>query len=183
MPEGERGMIAGLTVRQPWAGLIGAGVKPYENRSGVPALDQGTYLAIQASRRPSRSRCGDDWDAAAAVYARHVAGGGKRVSWMDQYVALTAGGRATAASIDLAMSMPHGAITAVAVYRGAVRPDGCRPSPWLSGPFGWVLTDPVLIDPIPHKGRLWVWPVEGELLDRLKAAYDAAGGKRFRGRV
>lgn len=183
MADGKRGLIAGLTVRQPWAGLIGEGVKPYENRHGVPALDQGTYLAIQASKLPSRSRCGEDWDAASAVYARHVAGGGKRVAWMDEYASLAPGGRATASSIDFAMSRPHGAVVAVAVYRGAVRPDGCKPSPWLSGPFGWVLTDPVMIEPIPHKGRLWVWPVEGDLLERLKAAYDDAGGRRFRGSV
>ena len=42
-----------LTVRQPWAGFIAAGHKPYEFRSWRPRLAIGARLAIHAAaRRP-----------------------------------------------------------------------------------------------------------------------------------
>lgn len=43
--------ILGLTIHQPWAGLISTGVKNIENRTWKPGYDViGSYIAIHASQ-------------------------------------------------------------------------------------------------------------------------------------
>ena len=45
-----RRRIAGLTIRQPWASLIAHGPKRTENRTWLPDLEPGEFLAIHAGR-------------------------------------------------------------------------------------------------------------------------------------
>ncbi len=47
-------------------------------------------------------------------------------------------------------------------------------SPWFTGTFGWVLTDFVPITPVPCKGSKNLWPVEDELLAKVRRAWKAA---------
>jgi hypothetical protein len=50
-------------------------------------------------------------------------------------------------------------------------------APWFSGPFGWLLTDVVAIEPVPCLGAqgLWLLPpdVERQVLARERAAREA----------
>lgn len=55
----------------------------------------------------------------------------------------------------------RGAIVAVARVSGTVTASS---DPWFTGPIGWVLEDVVpLVEPIPCRGLLGLWPVAPEL--------------------
>lgn len=54
-------------------------------------------------------------------------------------------------------------------------------SPWFIGPCGFVLRDPIPVEPIPYRGQLGFWQVPDEIMRRLrftemKAASQQTGG-------
>jgi ASCH domain len=125
-----------LSVQQPWAGALIAGIKDVENRSWTTA-HRGPLL-IHASARP-------DWEAPA---------------WAWTAAGLTpppADGRP--ARKHLAAVMPLGAVLGSAVLRGIVTGSTSR---WAEpGHYHWLLGDPEPWPlPVPAAGKLGLWTWE-----------------------
>jgi hypothetical protein len=141
-----------LSVRQPWAWAIVAGVKDVENRSWVPSprfLKVGDSFLIHASQK---------FD-------------GKGYRWILENCALLG------VSIDEVPARDEfalGAIVGVAIYGGAVDESS---SPWFFGPKGWLIDRALdLVDPIFCKGALGLWDLDEAM--SWKAAEDT--GSRIR---
>jgi hypothetical protein len=118
-------MMRALTVKQPWAALIVAGIKDVENRSWFPREDQlGQRILIHAGVK--RDKDGKDCGA---------------VDYDDV----------------------KGALLGSVVLFDVV-PDSL--SDWaVEGQWHWQLVDPQPLDePIPCKGRLWLWQPPDELV-------------------
>jgi len=41
-------------------------------------------------------------------------------------------------------------------------------SPWFMGPHGFVLRDPIAVEPIPYKGQLGLWNLPDDILAKLR---------------
>lgn len=120
-----------LSIRQPWAWLILQGHKPVENRTWPTAL-RGR-IAIHAGQ--AVDRYADDWIAY----------------------------RFPAITVPRLASLPRGALVGSVELYGCVRegealPDP-RAEPWFTGPWGFLLRDPILTPPIPYTGRLGFFEV------------------------
>lgn len=171
--------IAALTIHQPWADLIAHGPKRTENRTWLPALDPGTFLAIHAGRYVTKHGQGlDHWHVAASVYAeqrKHIG----PVPILDAFEAIPPNERDGARGEKYARSaVPYGAVVAVARYRGAMREPvvvrGVR-DPWWCGPWGWCLDDVIALpEPVPCRGAQGLWSLDDEALARVRAGYRAA---------
>ncbi|MBL8924103.1 MAG: hypothetical protein JNJ54_34930 [Myxococcaceae bacterium] len=139
--------LVALTLWQPWAWAITAGLKRVENRGWrpLPGLAQpGTVIAIHAAVRQA------DWEDVAFV----------------RELAVRAG-----RGLEVPRVFVHGAITAVATLDGVVtsRDELERDQqPWWVGPLGWVLRDvrPLRV-PLACRGQQGLWPVSGELVHQV----------------
>lgn len=49
-----------------------------------------------------------------------------------------------------------------------------REAKWFQGPYGWVLTDVVAIEPVKCRGNQKLWPVPTAELDLVRARYAQA---------
>lgn len=129
-----------LTIRQPWAQLIAAGVKDVENRTWRTGV-RGR-IAIHSSAAPAKGADKEAvWDVLKRVHGGNLVAAGKSF-------------------LDLAYA-PLGAIIATADLVDCVEESD---SPWFFGPYGFVLRNVEKLEkPIPAKGKLWFWEfaVEG----------------------
>jgi hypothetical protein len=140
MSDGHRaGVTLALTVRQPWASLIAAGIKTVENRSWVREDILGHRIAIHSSGNPNPQ--------ARAYLAENLP---------------RSEGRAHKIA---AADNPLSTIVCTAVVAEFVT---ASDSWWFSGPFGWVLTDIQPCEPIRCSGALRLWSLPAEVAIRLR---------------
>lgn len=159
----ERPMRA-LTILQPWASLIVAGIKGVENRTWMPPRDMiGQRFAVHAGRK---------LDMESFTELHHGMCGFKREQWPYAKPNL----------------FPVGAVIGVATLHNYVRGDGtvepgpedhamlarepwrsltARERPWYFGPVGFVLLDPRQVEPVPCKGALGFWTLPDDVADRV----------------
>lgn len=134
-----------LTVWQPWAWAIAAGLKLVENRTWRPLpLQPGDTLAIHAAAKEP------EFDDLAMV--RHLAA------------------QAGVVMLDTA-KLVRGALVAVVTLDRVVSAVAELPREqrlWWTGPLGWVLRDVrVLPRPLGAKGQQGLWPIGGELVHQV----------------
>lgn len=132
-----------LSIQQPWAHLIFAGLKPVENRSR-PTRFRGRIFVHASARLACRN-----W---ADVFS------GPPVPWTE---GLTVDHPAPAVLPALA-DLPTGAVVgSVELYDCltlADLPKSLKRHPQAGGPFCWLLRDPrPLAFPVPAKGKLGIW--------------------------
>lgn len=144
--------FAALTVWQPWAWAIAAGLKQVENRGWKPfSLRPGDVLGIHAALRP--------------VDVHHLA------SVRENAVRAGRG-------LEVPSTFMHGALIAVATYVGVVTSREALSVDqrcWWVGPFGWVLRDVrPLPKPLEVRGQQGIWAVPGELVHQV---WDQLGGR------
>ena len=151
------GMYA-LSIRQPWAELIVRGYKDVENRNWRPSREtwehiRGTRLAIHAGKTldrdivkqaeiEQREAPGGMWEAILHVWptAKERTGG--------------IIGTAKLEGIEVYEKMPGTASGSDDVLDRS-------PSPWAFGPYGWVFSDPEILDEvIPYKGSLGLFRID-----------------------
>lgn len=140
-----------LTLWQPWAGIVAAGIKRVENRDWAPPRWLvGQQFAIHAGKR---------WDDEGATFCAKVMDWGPNPAWPP-------------------LAQVRGAVIAVATLAGCAFHDygllaGFEDqAPWFFGPYGWLLRDVVAIEPVPCRGfqKLWALPaaVEAEVRRRVE---------------
>ena len=139
-----------LTVRQPWASLIVAGVKDVENRtwpipSTAPAVP--FRLAIHSAKRVDHHDNIPAWTHLGAVMERGPIG------------------------VNVEVDRTAGCVIGLVTVTGCHRADGwpkpasiaCCPSPWAEhddGVWHWTLADSTPLPmPFHAKGRLGMWEV------------------------
>jgi hypothetical protein len=131
-----------LSVQQPWASLIVLGIKRCENRTW--ATDHRGPLAIHASGRCVLRSWAEILD------------GGDDVP-PDEEVALE-GGIVLPALASLPLGAVVGTVDLVDCLPLARLPRRLRSSPFVSGPWCWLLEDArPLASPVACKGRLRLW--------------------------
>lgn len=136
------GMLA-LTIKQPWASLIIHHGKDIENRTW-PTKVRGRIAVHSSGRLEARE----------IQLAVEVAWKLKPSSL--QTSALNAIGRAPR---DIGVIIGTVEIVDCVVWAN---------SPWFSGPYGFVLRDPIILpEPIPFKGALGFWKVPDGLIEAL----------------
>ncbi len=139
-PDGHRaGVTLALTVRQPWASLIAAGIKTVENRSWIRDDILGQRIAIHSSGNPNPQA---------------------RTYLAENLPTSEARARKIAAADN-----PLSTIVCTAVVAEFVT---SSESWWFSGPFGWVLTDIRPCEPIRCSGALRLWSLPAEIASRLR---------------
>ena len=132
-----------LTIWQPYAGLIVAGVKPVENRTWAPPCKPGTRIAIHAGSK----RDVESWE--------HC---------IDMRAELEATGQWTRGETPWPINFkgaPYSAIIGVATL-DEVRREPRGDDPWWVGPVGWYFRDPVAIQPVPCKGAQGLWSLPAD---------------------
>jgi hypothetical protein len=131
-----------LTVRQPWAWAIAAGVKDVENR-GWPTAHRG-WLAVHAAATPADAR------------------EGARCAQL-----LAAAGVAAPAEAQL----PRSAVVAVVFLHDVLPPERRLASAWAQpGCFHWLLRDArALKAPVPCSGQVQLWELSGEVSAAIDA--------------
>lgn len=123
-----------LTIHQPWAGLIMAGIKPVENRSWRPNLAPGDRFAIHAGRDAGEIA---DWvtDECARVLTR----------------------------VQAAMCLENGVILGTVRFMGVItKAEELPPEKrkWFAGPLAWLVDQPQEWNLPPKiKGKLGLWDV------------------------
>lgn len=164
-----------LTLHQPWAGLVAAGIKLVENRSRpmINARDFGKPFAIHASRlidRDAISRIGDIDDAYCGVMCLRGHGhagpcDNTRGWWHLAEITSAVIGVAT---VDRVLD-PR----ACGIYpdhpdaAAALPPDQRR---WFFGPLGYVLRDVIALpEPVPCRGWQGFWTLPDELERQVTA--------------
>lgn len=131
-----------ISIRQPWASLIAAGIKNVENRTWAPRY-RGDILIVSSRSRPALADIGRAEKICATIGARVP----------DEYplgVALCVvhfGGILHLDDIGNTVT-DHPTITEI---------DGTW---WDDGYTGWILEDVRQIDPIPVVGRLGLYDVD-----------------------
>lgn len=141
--------IRALTVRQPYAAAIMAGVKPVENRIWKRELPPGgLWIGIHAGLRSVKVDVG-------LVADMTICGG-----WVKPMPPI--------------VEMPFGALLGLAHVSEICAPEDLplwiADDPhfqwWASGPWCWVVDQVApLAEPIPMRGALGLWRVPMELLD------------------
>jgi hypothetical protein len=150
-----------LSVQQPYAGAIASGLKDVENRAWRTTYQPGGLIAVHASARPEWLAPEEAWLAAGVAPYRP---GMRRADWEA--------------------FLPLGAIVAVATFRGChrdedfpmYRPNAPRCSRWaVPCAWHWVLEQArPLPEPVPHKGRLGLRPLPGDVEIAVRAQLEAA---------
>lgn len=133
--------IYALSIKQPWAWLICAGYKDIENRNWkLPERMNGERIYVHASTKP-------------IPFNNEV---------IDYFV------KKIKISLASTLMLYSNNITKRAII-GEVTIKYCTDrsnSPWFTGKYGFVLSDPILYDkPIPCKGKLGFFIPEFEVLE------------------
>lgn len=149
MSDKDKGFPA-ISVRQPWADFIIAGIKPVENRSR-PTKFRGTIL-IHASKT--------------------IAFGADEVTPAEWKKLIKAG---LAESNDEYI-VPVGSIIGMVDIVDCVT---SHKSEYFGGPYGWVLKNPVIFEnPIEVKGQVGIFYVPKTLLKKTPAAKAIPGSSK-----
>jgi hypothetical protein len=142
-----------FTTYRPWSEAIARLGKPVENRKRACLIVKpGDLIAIHA---------GNQWDRNATMWIKHHIG----------------------VDVPRDIDCPKG-IVAIATFQGNLCPnsylveldkyknakwyqdsrslESYRDSKWYQGNFGWIITDPVPIEPIPVAGKQGLWPVRDD---------------------
>lgn len=124
-----------ITIWQPWAGLLIAGLKPVENRTWKPRLNIGERVAIHAGKDQAEA---PDW------VSDEILKLGRTDIWANGCIIGTMIYR------GVIMSASH------------LAPDKQK---WFFGPVGWLLDEPdKWKKPFPCKGMLGLWKAPEECL-------------------
>lgn len=159
MPE----RLSAITLQQPWASAMLAGVKPWENRTWAPrrlrrepveplwvALHAGAQVDKGLSRPERGYRFGRGW--ALLREAWPECPGGASYAWPRGFLGLV--------QFDGVQPFEEG--------------QDCFTSPWAGGPWCWrvglVLPLP---EPIPAQGAQGLWPVPEPLVEPFRDLYRA----------
>lgn len=135
-----------ITIKQPWASLIAAGVKDIENRDW-PTKFRG-IVAIHSSARMSK----DDMEDACDMMRGFVPHFSSARFQQDKF--------------------PTGVILGTVEIVGCVRESN---SPWFVGDYGFEIQNAVrFASPIPCKGALGFWDVPEALVAQMREEYKAA---------
>ena len=134
-----------LSIRQPWAYFILTGQKPIENRTW--STNYRGPLVIHAGLRPAKN-----YNEVLAPTARAL---NSPALFLE-----AAAGASPECTLTTACRRGYllGIVDLVAVCEEST-------SPWFQGPYGWVVVNPRLIEPIPYKGRLGLFDVPDALLE------------------
>jgi hypothetical protein len=176
-PRTGRVPLHALSVRQPWADLIAMGVKGVENREwNPPPCSTGHLIAIHAGKSLDARSWGDAHAVVARIGAQAIcpavaAFGGEQLRVADKKP-LTA---TRELNRWIESRAQYGAIVAVArIVRVIGSADDPAAGPWFTGPFGWILGDVTPIRPVPATGSQYLWPVRGDALAKVRAAFREA---------
>ena len=82
--------------------------------------------------------------------------------YVDQFVFLHAGLRHDPNGGPAVAPSRYGAILGIVAFSGCVTESD---SAWFAGPYGWVISHAVPMEPVPCKGRLGFFPVDALLMD------------------
>jgi hypothetical protein len=148
----------GLTLTQPWAGLVASGIKLVENRprNMAPKTLYGKRFAIHASRETKES----ERDRIYSIARELFTDSSFNEAWWR-------------------LARVHSAIIAVATLSTFVTAADCDVLPpgqrrWFFGPIGYVLCDVIALpEPIERRGALGFWkttPKEQQLIAAQLAA-------------
>jgi hypothetical protein len=161
MGEAKGYAVKAITLRHPWAWCICCASKRVENRTWSPSMRIGEKFAIHGGRWP----IGADDCAHGAKDQEYVEEIEDAISDLKAEKLLPPGG------ITLRMLSRYAGIVAVATFGGAVT---ASESPWFCGPFGWVMTDVlVLPEPVPCRGAHGLWDVPADVLVKMRAQFIA----------
>ncbi len=175
-----------LTLWRPWPWLICHAGKRIENRTWpCPSSMLGGYLAIHAGK--SAEALGEDnadaWYRMAELYEQHC-----EAVDVEPLNPLTPAMMLEPASAVVAVALVVGCVRTETIFRktdgssrdpptvvlGTVDPDEAN-TPWLSGPYGWVLDDVRPIEPILGvKGRQGLWKPDSNLLSSIRRRWKPA---------
>jgi hypothetical protein len=136
--------VKAITLRQPWAWLVAAGIKRIENRGWLPS--EPGWIAIHA-------------------------GHGLDKDEMDSVRARLTPAELEAFEIAVSRGFPRGGIVAVAFTAGFITEACDAPlgqSRWFSGPNGWVLERVQMVDFIPCRGALMLWTPPPAVVAKLE---------------
>lgn len=172
--------ILGLTIYNPAAELIAAGVKPIENRTWAPyGWMLGKYIAVHASTHYEQSWA--DYVGRNAKFQQPnpprreeckygVIAVARLVGWVER--------------VDSPEPRPPRVRAMLKGYEFGNNLDELGQSidwRWFEGPFGWVLRDVVRISPVACAGRQGLWKLPRYVYSSVKQkwlAARAAEGKR-----
>ncbi len=140
-----KAQIKGLTVHRPWGYAIARLDKRVENRSWACWLNPGDYIAIHN---------GQKWDRNGARFIREM-----NVSELMNPTEET---------------NPAGFIIAVARFDGNIKDEDPGRSPWFFGPYGWLLSDVVEIEPVAAKGHQRLWDLSDAVLQQVRLNHKKA---------
>ncbi len=135
-----RSGMKAISIKQPWAWAIIHAGKDVENRTWAPGLKEDNYrgpLLIHASK--SFDTEGYNW-----IIQNHK----KLNVYLPAYPSPG--------------DFQKGGIIGRVIFKKLVR--SIDYSPWIFGPWGWVLIDPKPIDFIPYKGQLGIFNVPDDLI-------------------
>lgn len=125
-----------ITIWQPWASLLIAGIKPVENRTWKPSLNIGDRVAIHAGKDQADV---EEW------VLDEILKSGRKDNWVNGCI--------------IGTMVYRGVITKAS----ELTPDKHK---WFSGPIGWLLNEPEeWKTPFSCKGKLGLWEVSTECLN------------------
>ena len=139
-----KAQIKGLTLHRPWGYAIARLDKRVENRSWACWLKPGDYIAIHN---------GQKWDKNASRFIREM-GDSETKS-------------------DAEINTP-GMIIAVARFDGNIKDEDPGRSPWFFGPYGWLLSEVVEIEPVLAKGQQGLWNLPEAVLQSVRLNHKKA---------
>lgn len=159
-----------LTIKQPWALWICHFGKRIENRVWRPPQNViGQTIAIHAGK--TESLTGDEIASALEfVDERKLGEANDEKIWRRQQ---DGGYKFSAGPMPL-RECPSGAIVAVARLASVV---AASDDPWFVGPFGWVLDDVRVIEPVPCRGQQGLWELPPAVLATVRERWLAAGAQ------
>jgi hypothetical protein len=138
-----------LSLTQPWATLVVTGEKEIETRSW--RTNHHGIIAIHASKGfPAWARGESHYPPFREAIRRH--------------------------GYDSAPDLPLGAIVGVVTLMGCVKTEALRErltgkeklfGDYSDGRFGWYLSDPARVEPIPCRGALGLWEIPAEVVREL----------------
>jgi ASCH domain. len=137
-----------LSIMQPWAWLIVAGLKDVENRTWWTAV-RGEVL-VHAGKTVDR-------DAMDALTARRHPVTGR--PWLAR---------------ALPAEFARGAIVGAVTITDCVT---ASPSEWFTGPQGFCLARPVQFQPLPWRGQLGFFEIDADAVAQLRPLGEAAFGQ------
>lgn len=163
--------IKGITIRQPWAVWICHRGKRVENRVWPPPQSMvGGYLAIHAGKIESLTQDEVD-DANAFAEEREILD----IPQDENIWRRRGDGYVLSADEKFPMrELASGAIVAVAKLSGVTDHSD---DPWFVGPYGWLLDDVRVIEPVPCRGQQGLWELPPSVLATVRERWLAAGAQ------